>query len=768
MMKKLKFYLTLSFTVIASLIMTMLFTVPVFAAGTITTSPSSGPVGTVATISGTGFTAASTYTINFDSVPLPGETGTITAAGALTATTFIVPNSIAGVHTIQVTTSAGAGDSSNIRQFTVVPAITLSDTTVIPGTTILVNGTGFGASRTVTIYVDSTARTTATTDTTGTFVATLQIPTGAGGTHTVTATDTVLNSDSATYTIAASITLNASSLTVGSQLTVTGANFAASTTVRVYVGSTLITSTTTNSSGAFTSTITVPQGAYGSQTVTATDSASNSANAPFNITPSISVNATTISTGSQITVSGNGFAAHSTVQFYLDNSQLSTGTVSTNSLGSFSANITIPVIAGGNHVLLVRDANVNPATFNFSVTQGITVDPQTGSAGSNIQVTGRGLTANRQISIKLDGANITTSPTTPVTNAGGEFTASFNLPAVSGGSQSVEVSDGTFTFSSTITVNPGANLSIIRGNVGTSVTVTGTSFGSNAAILVTFDGESVASANANVNGAFTATFSVPAATGGNHTVNISDRSRNITFNFSVTTSVVMSPLSGVVGTPITLTGTGFGPQRTLTIKYDTTNISTTTQTDAKGGFSLVFNAPVSKGGNHSVIVSDGTNTITNTFAMDAAAPAVPVVLAPINKNAGTMPELSWQAVNDPSGVTYWLQVARDASFNNLVIEKKGLTSPVYQLTEDEKLESASKNEPYFWHVKAIDGASNESAFSQAQSFYVGFILPDWGLYVIFGAAVVIAFFLGFFLRGSGRKPIPNVPAPPPPAPTNEA
>jgi hypothetical protein len=222
----------------------------------------------------------------------------------------------------------------------------------------------------------------------------------------------------------------------------------------------------------------------------------------------------------------------------------------------------------------------------------------------------------------------------------------------------------------------------------------------------------------------------------------------------------MNPTSGFVGTSITLTGSGFAAQKPISIKYDNTNVSTTTQTDAKGGFTVVFNAPVSKGGNHLVVVTDGTNTITNTFSMDATPPAVPVLLSPLNKNAGTTPELQWEAVSDQSGVTYTLQVSRNINFNTLVIEKKGLTAPVYQMTEGEKLESASKQEPYYWRVRAFDGASNESAFSSTQSFYVGFILANWALYLIFGIAVVVAFFLGFFLRGINRTTARKAPAPP--------
>jgi hypothetical protein len=744
---KIKFYSTLSFAVFLSLMLTVLFTVPVLAAGTIVTSPLSGPVGTAVIISGTGFTAGSTYTINYDGAPIPAATGTIAAGGALGTTSFLVPASTAGAHNIQVTTSAGAGDTSNVRQFTVVPSVTLSSTTVAPGTLIVVYGAGFGANRTVTIYIDSTAYTTTSTDANGSFAINLQIPSGAGGLHTITATDTLLNSAAANYTITANIAVSPSSVKVGSQVTVTGTTFAASTTVRIYVGGTLVTTAATNSAGSFTATFVAPQGAFGSQTVTATDLQGNSDTATYNIIPSISSNTSSISSGSQVVITGNGFAASSVVKFYLDNSLLDTGTISTNGLGTFSTTIVVPTISAGSHILQVVDSSSNSATLSFSLTQGITVTPQSGATGSNIQVSGTGFVANHPISITLDGATVTTIPASPVTDAGGAFSAVFKIPAIAGGLHTITVTDGTFSFSANIMVTSNASISVIHGNVGTNVTVTGTSFAANAAITVSFDNASVATATTDAKGAFSTAFAVPPSTSGNHTIVVTDRVNTISFTFSVMPKLVVNPSSGDVGTQVTLTGTGFAAQRPITVKYDATAIQTSAQTDASGDFTVVFNAPVSKGGDHSIIVSDGINTVTGSFAMDSTPPPVPTPISPINVNAGSTPEFIWQAVTDPSGVTYTLQISKDITFNTVAIEKKGLTVPDYQLTEAEKLQSASKSEPYYWRVQAIDGASNASTFSAPQTFWVGFILPTWGLYLIFGVCVLIAFFLGFFLRG---------------------
>lgn len=72
----------------------------------------------------------------------------------------------------------------------------------------------------------------------------------------------------------------------------------------------------------------------------------------------------------------------------------------------------------------------------------------------------------------------------------------------------------------------------------------------------------------------------------------------------------------------------------------------------------------------------------------------------------------WEDVNDPSlPITYTLQIASDADFTSIVLEKRKVLT-----TQNTPL---SKR-----RVKAIDGASNESGWSGTGSFYVGFVMPS--------------------------------------------
>ena len=70
------------------------------------------------------------------------------------------------------------------------------------------------------------------------------------------------------------------------------------------------------------------------------------------------------------------------------------------------------------------------------------------------------------------------------------------------------------------------------------------------------------------------------------------------------------------------------------------------------------------------------------------------------------------------------------------------------LTKAEKLASVKEEHPYYWRVKAIDSAANESEWSEPNSFYVGysFVLPKWTIYTLIGVGVLFIGFLVFWLR----------------------
>jgi len=138
--------------------------------------------------------------------------------------------------------------------------------------------------------------------------------------------------------------------------------------------------------------------------------------------------------------------------------------------------------------------------------------------------------------------------------------------------------------------------------------------------------------------------------------------------------------------------------------------------------------------------------------MESEPPEVPALLSPAD-NFKIEAEIlfDWEDVEDDSGVTYTFQIASDKNFNSIVLEKEDLTSSEYALPEETNLEAAKKDAPYYWQVKAVDGASNESEWTTPRSFYSGFQglhLEGWLLYLVMGVGAFLIGLLGFWL---GRR-----------------
>ena len=248
---------------------------------------------------------------------------------------------------------------------------------------------------------------------------------------------------------------------------------------------------------------------------------------------------------------------------------------------------------------------------------------------------------------------------------------------------------------------------------------------------------------------------MPGLASGTYEVRVSDGVNTGNADFTVLLSASLSPTTsqaspGYVRTKLTISGVGFKPNGTITIKYDDTQVATA-PADSSGVFSVTFSAPASIGGDHTITASDTYNTKQFTFTMESTPPPVPEPLLPeMAAKAKSEAYFDWEGVIDPSGVTYTLQIASDADFNDIVLKKVGLADSEYTITEEEKLESVSKEEPYYWRVRAIDGASNNGPWTGARSFRVGFIftMPGWAIYTLLGVGALLLGVFGFWL---GRR-----------------
>jgi predicted phage tail protein len=137
---------------------------------------------------------------------------------------------------------------------------------------------------------------------------------------------------------------------------------------------------------------------------------------------------------------------------------------------------------------------------------------------------------------------------------------------------------------------------------------------------------------------------------------------------------------------------------------------------------------------HSTALADGSHTfsvrakdaVANTgsaasleFIIDTIAPATPALVSPEDgaQLNDTTPAFDWGDVSDPSGVSYNLQIDDNSDFSSPVLNREGLTTSQYELTSGESLDKGT----YYWRVRAVDGAANESGWSSTFSFK----LPWW-------------------------------------------
>jgi hypothetical protein len=643
-------------------------------------------------------------------------------------------------------------------------SLTLGAASGAPLTTITFTGATDNATAGWTLYWGSTGGTVLATGTasSGSASGSFTVPEAVAGANTVVLQDNVTGTTaSAAFTVTPSITVTPTSAAPGTSITVTGHGFTAlESAITVTFDTAIMTSAVSaGANGMWTASITVPEAAGGASHVLdaygANTTAASVTDLAFTIIPVFTLTPVTGPVGTSITAAGKGFAVSETgINITLDGVSVATAAAGAN--GSFTATFNLPDTTRGAHVVDAYGATTAAASvadLSFTATSGLSVNPVTGPAGTPITVTGTGFMASESGIVVILGTRTVKDGITA--DARGRWTATFNLPAGAGGSQAVNAY-GPATVTGTVTpitfsVTSQMTLSAPGGKVGAPVSVNGSSFaGGETGISVTWDGNPVASnLTADASGNFAATFNVPPAASGAHQLraagSVSQTGAQSTF--TVAPDLAASPAAGNVGTPVALTGTGFGASRALTVTYDgqaVTLSSGAATSNAQGGFTLSIAAPRSKGGSHSFKVTDGASSLEAAWAMETTPPPVP---SPAKPTKGEIKSLfgdadavfEWTPVTDPSGLTYSLQVAQDEAFTGLVLDKTDLTATSLTIS---KMPLGT----YYWRVKAVDFASNASAWSAVYDFKSGF-MPIWAFALsIVGILLVLIILIRFLVR----------------------
>src|SRR2546428_491473 len=267
----------------------------------------------------------------------------------------------------------------------------------------------------------------------------------------------------------ATISLSPTSGPAGTILTVTGKNFASNSAVTILYDNNTITTEpttiTTDSTGSFTGSITVPTSSgAGTHTVKATDASNHPASAQFTVATipvaTISLNPSSGPVGTTVNISGSNFAANSGITISYDNAGITTTptTITSTSTGSFTGSITVPSSIAGLHTVNATDASSNSASAQLTVTTpSISLSPSSGPTGTTVNISGSNFVANSAVTISYDGSGITTTPTTVTANSAGSFTCSITVPSSIAGLLTVNATDASFNSASasfTVTVPP--------------------------------------------------------------------------------------------------------------------------------------------------------------------------------------------------------------------------------------------------------------------------------------------------------------------------
>ncbi len=496
----------------------------------ITLNPKTAGTGDSITVTGSGFAAGPqnpiTIYVDGNAVTTTPSAVNSLANGSFTAQ-FVVPTLARGLHTVTASDALQAEDT-----FTVAEKVTFGASNGFVGDSVTVSGNGFDASASVGLYwgAATTPFATLTASGSGVLSGAFTVPTAVKGDYTVTVKVGTTTVNAVVFTVKSKITaVSPASGTVGTTIKVSGNGFAANTASKIYLGTTEVGSLTTGADGTFTdATFTIPEIGYGEYIVKVADTAAADPVKPVKVNAKLVLSPVSGVAGDTITVTGTGFAASTTASLFFDNTYTLGVSKDTSDKGSFSATFTIPNLPGGAHTISANASN-STASVGLTIGQKITINPASGVSGDTITVNGTGFAAGRQISLTYNGAPVTPNSLIVMTNEGGAFAAAFTAPKSAAGNMEVKASDGVNSATAAFAARANASISKTtssddQANVGMELTVSGNGFKPSSAISVTIEGAAaqIASKQSDAQGSFSVTFKVPAVSGGEHILHVSD------------------------------------------------------------------------------------------------------------------------------------------------------------------------------------------------------------------------------------------------------
>ncbi|MHC1703734.1 MAG: IPT/TIG domain-containing protein [Tenuifilaceae bacterium] len=581
---------------------------------------------------------------------------------------------------------------------TLPPTITsFTPSSGLAGSSVTITGTNFGATQGTSTVKFGATTATATSWSATQIVATVPSITDGNYTLSVTTSAGTVNS-STQFTVTTATTPTITSFTpssglAGSSVTITGTNFGATQgTSTVKFGATTATATSWSATQIVA---TVPSITAGNYTLSVTTSAGTvNSSTQFTVTTATTPTITSFTpssglAGSSVTITGTNFGATqgtSTVMF---------GTTTATATGWSATQIiaTVPSIAAGSYTISVTTTagTVNSST-QYTITTATTptitsFTPSSGIAGSSVTITGTNFGATQGTSTVMFG-------TTTATATGWSATQIIaTVPSIAAGSYTISVTTtaGTVNSSTQFTVTATTptitSFTPSSGLAGSSVTITGTNFGTTQGTNTVKFGTTTATATSWSATQIVAT--VPAIAAGNYTLSVTTTAGtgNSSTQYAVTSSTSpptitsFSPSSGAAGSSVTIYGSSFGAtQGTSTVKFGTTTATTTSWSATQ----IIALVPSIALGDHLVYVTTSNGTATSTGPFKVTNCATPTV-----KKKGGINILICQTQNATSYQWYLNDVAVSGATKQFYVARKIFGSYSVQVVESNGCNSRS-------------------------------------------------------------------------------
>jgi hypothetical protein len=165
------------------------------------------------------------------------------------------------------------------------------------------------------------------------------------------------------------------------------------------------------------------------------------------------------------------------------------------------------------------------------------------------------------------------------------------------------------------------SLSPSAGSPGTEVTVTGIKAAANGVVEIYWDDMFIGDTTADAVGNFTYSLTVPPdATAGLHEIRAVDVATGETSSRTFRVIfITIDPISGPVGTKVTVNGAGFSAHSQVPITFDDMQIGYAL-TDDVGNFTFVFNIPLSDAGLHAVKAWQDLDLVDTSFTVVVVTP----------------------------------------------------------------------------------------------------------------------------------------------------